>query len=691
MSVSFTQEARLGQLHTDLGPDVLVLLRFSGADFVNGLFEYRVEAMSTRPDVDMNDLIGTHAVVEFKVPRGKRLYDGVITTAVNMGTSEQGNRYDLVLRPWFWLAGQRRNQRIFHELTVVEILEEVLNAYTSHGSPHLDTSKLTGSYPTLEYTVQYRESDLQFCLRMMQQFAISYYFRHEEGGHVLVLSDDAEGHEEVPNSPIRYHPVSGHSMGDEEHFSEWRSRRSHTVGAIRTTAYNFKTPDAVMEVDRTGDAEYAEGQIESFDFPGGYLDEGGGKEVVAKRILQERIKDDRHSAFGNCMTLCSGQTFELSGDDLPKLDGKRFLCMSATHNYTSEGYGSSSSRDSSGVAFTGTYEMIPLTVPLVPERTAPQPVVHGPQTAVVVGDGQIDCDEHGRILVKFHWDLAGAHSMRCRVSQNWAHKGWGGMVIPRIGMEVIVEFIEGDPSLPIVTGCVYNGKNTPPYPLPANKTRTVFKTNSHEASGFNEIRFEDAGGSEELWIHSQKDRNEKTLNNHSEEIDVDWSQVVGNDKTINVGNDHTETIGHDESRTTGNDQTVTVGNNHTENIGNDRTDTIGNNVTVTVGKDQVVITGANLTETVGANHDITVGANATETVAANKKITVGGNLTITVGGTLTITCGGSSMVLKQDGTIGITGKKFLVSASSSTTMKTGKMNVKSDGKIVMKGSKIDMN
>lgn len=707
MNVSFAQEARLGKLHTELGPDVLVLLRFSGADFVNGLFDYRVDALSTDPSIDLALLIGTHATVEFRTQHGARFFDGIVVTASNAGTEEGGNRYELVLRPWFALASRRRNQRIFHEKSPIEIVKEVMEAYAGLGAPHLDDSKLTGDYPTLEYTVQYRETDLAFCTRIMQQFAVSYYFRHEEGSHTMVLSDDSENHEELPGGAREFRPAQGDYVADEEHFWEWKPVRNLTTGVVRLTGFNFKTPDAAMEVEMYGDAEYAMGDIESFDYagPSAYLDEGEGKGVVAKRMQQERIRDNRHRAVGDVLSLSSGQLVELTGDDLPRLSTKRFVCMRATHNFTTQGYGSGG-RGAGEQAYSGTYEFIPDNVPLVPENTAPQPVVHGVQTATVVGDGEIDCDEHGRILVKFHWDLNGAHSMRCRVSQNWAHKGYGSMIIPRIGMEVIVEFVEGDPSLPIVTGCVFNGKNTPPYALPANKTRSVWKTNSHEADGFNEVRFEDKGGEEEIWIHAQKDRNEKTLNNHTEEIDVDWSQKVGNDKSIEVGHDHSEKIGNDETRETGHDQTVKVGNNHTENIGKDRTDVVGKNQTekvgennkTTIGKDHTHSTGKNAKISVGENETRAIGKNSNETVGDNKTIKVGKNLTITAGDSITITVGKASITMKKDGTFSLNGEKMQISGDTmkmetkkGTTIKAKNFNTKTSSKSAMKASKINLN
>ncbi|MGH1330277.1 MAG: type VI secretion system Vgr family protein [Paracoccaceae bacterium] len=541
MNAAFKQDARLGRLTTALGKDALVLLRFDGTDYVNDLFEYRVEALSTAPNLDFDGLIGTHASVEIESQNdGTRAYDGIVTEAKWAGVGENGNKYALTLRPWFWLASRRRNQRIFHNMSVVQIIEKLLAPYAPLGNPAFKTI-LTNSYLDLEYTVQYRESDLAFATRLMERFGISYHFSHTVGSHTLILTDAIESHAALPGESREYKPVDGARQSGKEHFWEWHPERRITTGAIRLTDYNFKSPNAVMEVDRVGDAKYAKGDIESYDYPGDYLKQDLGKDVVGLRILQERGQDARHRAIGDCTSLGAGMTLKLKGDQVNGVKNADYLCLVASHSYVSDAYGSGGT-DSDEYAYSGEYVLMPAGAPLAPERKTQIPVVQGPQTAIVVGEGEIDCDEFGRILVHFHWDLEKAYSMRCRVSQNWAAKGWGGMVIPRIGMEVVVEFLEGDPDKPLVTGCVYNGKNTPPYALPEHKTRSTFKTDTHEGDGFNELRFEDEKDKEEIFVHGQKDMNMEILNDRTKRIGRDQAEFIGNDKSIEVGGDHDEVI-----------------------------------------------------------------------------------------------------------------------------------------------------
>ncbi len=393
---------------------------------MSDLFRYEVECLATSPDVDFDALIGTHATVTLvNLALRDRPFDGIVTEARWLGVGENGHRYRLVLRPWFWLATRRRNQRIFHNKTVVDILQETLSAYAGAGPLEIS---VTGSYPVLEYTVQYRESDFAFASRMMERFGLSYHFTHAEGSHRMVVTDAVETHPSIGDRVFRAYGSQHHVA--KEHFHAWAPARRITTGAMRLTDYNFKTPLAAMEVDRTGDAAHAEGQIESFDYPGDYLDQGQGRGVVSRAVARERGQDRRIEAEGDVMSLASGLRVTLSGDPVPGSGGE-YLCLAAEHSYTSDAYGSGAA--ATDTAYAGRYVLMPATAPMLPETKTPPARVQGPQTAVVVGAGEIDCDEYGRILVRFHWDLDGAHSMRCRVSQNWGGAGWGGMVIPASG------------------------------------------------------------------------------------------------------------------------------------------------------------------------------------------------------------------------------------------------------------------
>ncbi|MCU0800605.1 MAG: type VI secretion system tip protein VgrG [Rhodobacteraceae bacterium] len=543
------QAGRLGKLHTSLGPDVLVLLRFNGTDQMNGLFNYQVEALSAQRDIDFDALVGTHATVEIATHHGTpSFFDGVVTQAQWAGVGENGNKFNLTLRPWFWLATNRRNQKIFHNQTVIDIAKAILGPYLSAGAELKVLT--TATYPALEYTVQYRESDFTFVTRLLERFGISYHFTHDKAKHALVLTDGIDEHDDVPGGSRAFIGSVGHHQYGEEHFWEFQPERRITTGGVRLIDYNFKKPTAAMEVDKMGDAAHGHGQIESFDYPGDYLEQSAGKGVVGLRTRQERGNDARARAVGDTISLSAGLKVTLKGEPIPGATGQTFLCLSAIHSYVSDSYGSGGDT-STEFSYAGRYTLMPATSPMAPDRKTTPPVVQGPQTATVVGEGEIDCDSFGRILVKFHWDLDSAHSMRCRVSQMWAGQGWGGMAIPRIGMEVIVEFLEGDPDKPVVTGCVYNGKNGAPYDLPANKTRTVWRSNTHQGSGHNEISFEDEAGKEDLFFHAQKDMTQKVLNNMSTNVQANRVSTIGQNDTTTVTGSHVVRVGKSSSTTIG--------------------------------------------------------------------------------------------------------------------------------------------
>ena len=635
MNAPLRQADRLGRLTTALGPDTLSLLRFDGADHLNDLFEYRVEALAARDDLDFDALIGTHATVEIDGPEGTRHFDGIVTQARWSGTGENGYRHDLILRPWLWLAGRRRNQRIFHDRTVVQILQELLSDYAQLGDPALKI-QLSQDYPTLEYTVQYRESDLDFARRQMERHGISFHFTHAPGSHTLVLTDDVLAHETIGARPFR--SQDGHHQAEGEHFWDWAPERNLTTGRVRLTDYNFKAPDQAMEADKLGDAAHPQGQIESFDWPGDYPAQDLGRIVAGLRIAQERGADRRNRAAGDCVSLRAGLRVSLSGDAVPGT-GETYLCLSAAHSFVSEAYGSGGP-GSDGYAFSGRYTLMPDTAPMAPPRRTAVPVVHGPQTAMVVGEGEIDCDEFGRILVRFHWDLEGAHSMRCRVSQNWAGNGWGGMVIPRIGMEVVVEFLEGDPDKPLVTGCVYNGRNAVPYALPENKTVSTFKSDTHQGEGFNEFRFEDEKGKEEVFLHAQRDHNTVILNDESHSIGNDRSKTVGHDQTESIGNDKTISVGNDHRETIGRDMIYEVGRSQQENYGKDHIHRVGNIHKQSIFADHLYETGRNFEGEVFGRYTLDVGEAITNntrrhTLMAYERMVIkgpGGKITLDASG-----------------------------------------------------------
>lgn len=628
---------------------------------------------------------------------GARHFDGIVVEGAHRGAFENGWRYDLVLRPWLHVAGLRRNMRTFHNKTVIEIVQEVLSSYADLGDPHLEV-KTSQDYPTLEYTVQYTETDADFVRRQLERHGITWSWTHMSGSHTMLLTDADFVLPQVPGGTRPFYGVDGYHRHEEEHFKDWSQAERITTGAVRLTEYNFKTPNAAQEVDHMGTASHARGDVESYDWPGDYLDQGGGKGVVRTRLDAERGQAARHRAMGDVVTLSAGSRVTLGGDDVPGATGRTFICLKAEHRFRSQAYGSG---DSGGdeTPYEGAYVLLPDDAPLRPEQRTVGPRVQGPETAVVVGEGEIDCDEHGRILVRFHWDDVAAHTMRVRVSQNWASKGWGGMIIPRIGMEVIVEHLRGDPDKPIVTGCVYNGANRPPYELPKHKTRSTFKTDTHQGTGFNELRFEDENGEEEIFVHAEKDfyravedsdvtivgnnsyefiqnsRYESTANLKEEEVGVANIRRIGfaDIKYVSALNAVTSRLVSPKKRDSSWGEldflnkialgklAALIGKNgfepfsslaiidgsKIENIGKDVTQTIGGNMNVTVEGSH--------THDVDGRIDITAEESTVEVAGENLEKYAGENIVLNVGS--------ASIVMKKNGDIEIEGNRITINGT----------------------------
>ena len=692
MNRHFSQQDRQGRLVSALGGDQLVLLRMDGSEEISGPFEWRVEALSFNDRLDLSALLGTHATVEIDHAQGLRAFDGIVCEAKSRGAFENGFRYDLVLRPWLHVASLRRNMRIFHNKSVIEIVEEVLSPYGAMGNPHLEIVT-SGAYPVLEYTVQYGESDADFIRRQLERHGISWSWKHAPGSHTLVLSDATFQLPEVPGGTRPLYGVEGFHRHEDEHFRKWSTAARITTGAVRLTEYNFKIPHATQEVDQLGEAAHPQGDVESYDWPGDYLTQDEGRHVVTRRLEEERGQAPRHEAVGDVVSLGAGWRVTLAGDPVSSATGQSFVCLRAEHQFRAQGYGSG---DAGGdeTPYEGAYVLMPDSAPYRPERRTPAPRVQGPETAVVVGDGEIDCDEHGRILVRYHWDLDGAHSMRVRVSQNWASKGWGGMVIPRIGMEVIVEHLRGDPDKPIVTGCVYNGHNTPPYELPEHKTRSTFRSETHQGRGFNELRFEDRCGEEEVFLHAQLDMNVGVERHETRHIGGNSHRQVSRNANEVIAGLSTEYAGLGRMITAGG--TVTLESGRTSPLAAMNSQyfrtggTLGFAINTLVkdpeslsamrpgamvmnaATDIAIQSGGEYT--VGSHEGITFSAKDTFSVTSGDDLKLtshqtisqyaAGNMIMASDGAMILRCGTAEIMLKPNGDIAISGAKITVNGDS---------------------------
>ena len=543
MSSLMTQDKRAAELITPLGKDKIALTRFDGSEGLSELFEYRIEGLSADENINFDDAIGKNCTLKMNTLGGDvRHFDGILVEAQWLGVSLDAYAYRLVLRPWLWMLSQQSDSFIFSEKTAPEIISDI---FGKHGFAKF-SNKLSRTYPKMEYTVQYRESDMAFVCRLMEQHGISYYFEHSEGEHTLNLCDETSSYDNIPGGERDYIPVSGHYRREKEHFFHWMPERRFTTGKVTYKDYDFKEPSKDLKADKTGSNQYVNGELEHYDYPGKYVVKSVGSDYADVRLNQKLSQDGRFIAAGDCISCFPGCLMTLK--DHPNGEqNTEYLAVRCIHTYLSEAFRTGAVADSD-VSYQGNYEFVISSKPFAPALVTEKPFVQGPQTGKVVGEGEIDVDEHGRILVLFHWVRNSAKSRRCRLSQVWAGKNWGGIYIPRVGMEVIVEFLEGDPDQPIVIGTVYNGDNKPPYELPGKKNQAGVKSNSTTGGGgYNEFMFDDTKGKEYIRTQAEKDFNTLIKNDEARKVENDRMLTIDHDEIHYVGNSQYFTIGHGDT------------------------------------------------------------------------------------------------------------------------------------------------
>ncbi|NOR24388.1 MAG: type VI secretion system tip protein VgrG [Desulforhopalus sp.] len=650
-----TQDNRLLTIDTPLGPDVLLLNDFRGDEGLSNLFSFELKLLSENHNIHFEDIIGKNVTVAIDLADGSRRYiNGLISRFCQESGDQPGREsqltydYTATMVPWFWLLTRTADSRIFQELSIPDIIEKI---FSDHGFSDYSL-RLHSSYEPRNYAVQYRETDFNFISRLLEEEGIFYFFEHEEKKHTLVLADSSAEHKPCPGQEAaRFQGASG-GWGEEDLVASIEVLKEIRAGRYSLSDFNFETPSADLGVTADSKQKLGPGEREVYDYPGEYPKRKVGDRLVNIRMEEEEAQITTINGVCNCRAFTSGYRFRLLDYYRDDMNEKEFVLVRVKHGAKQEGTyrsGSTTGGDAEN-SYENNFECIPHEVPYRPRRVTAKPVVEGVQTAIVVGPSgeEIYTDEHGRVKVQFHWDREGKNdensSCWIRVSQLWAGAGWGAMWIPRIGHEVIVDFVEGDPDRPIITGRVYHGSNKPPYPLPAEKTKSTIKSDSTiGGGGSNELRFEDKKDEEEIFLHGQKD--------WTIAIENDKNQTVGNNETLSVGNNRAKTVGNDQSEAIGKNKSITVGTNHTEqivanktmNTGANHTETIGSNMNLTVGKNQTKTIAINCAETIGVAkeltiggaYQVTVGAAMNETVGAAKAEEVAASKTVLVGKDLT--------------------------------------------------------
>lgn len=726
--------------------DSLIFTRLEGHDEVSACYAYTISFVSKDIDIDPMSMLGQAISIEAE-DEPKRWFSGQCSDFRLTRVEEGLARYEAIVRPWLWFLGNTTDCRIFQKKTVVEIVEAIFSKY-----PEAKFEKrLQSSYPQREYCVQYDESDLSFVQRLLEHEGIMYFFEHDDSAHTLILTDSMSKLKPVPGyETVEFNFGAIDNRRDKEYITEWAYLVSVRSGAYVHTDFDFKKPAADLMSQSTQPFGHKEAGGEQYHQPGAHLDTGRGDTIAAIRREELQAPHKRIAAVANARGLVPGCTFKLDG--FPREDqNQEYMVVSAEYRLFDPNF--AAGIDAEGESYTVLLGVAPTSITYRPPRITPRPIMRGPQTATVVGPSgqEIFTDEYARVKVQFHWDREGKRDQNSscfvRVSQTWAGSGWGFIQIPRIGQEVIVDFVEGDPDRPIITGRVYNASQMPPYSLPGNATQSGWKSNSSlGGGGWNELRFEDKAGSEEVYFQAQKDhtllikhdrekhvqhdQSDRIDNNAKHSVGVDLAEDVGHDKTLKVGHDRTGTIGNNDTETVlGNrsltvaknetitvqlNSTETIGINHTQSIGAVQSITIGGARSLTVAAGEVLTTGASQAVTVGAGRNVTVGGSQSHTVGASDTVSVGKDQTTSVGANHSLSVGGArnAEVAKDDATaIGgahamkvgkasatnvgedaslTVGKNYVLEAKDSITLKCGDatISMKKDGTIAIKGKDI---
>jgi type VI secretion system secreted protein VgrG len=705
--MAYSQSSRFCSFDCPLGPDALLLRRMVMEEGVSGLFRVDLQVESESVNHQAKDLIGKAGCVKVELADGSARYvHGIVTRFQQGGTSPRLSYYSIELRPWLWMLTRRRDCRIFQNKSVPDIVAEVFE-----GAGFSDfEKKLKGSFPQRVYCVQYRETDYDFVCRLLEEEGIFWFWKHEAARHVLVLANATSELPDCPGQAAVHYDLSAGGNDNADTIQTWERTQELHSGKYALKDFNFEDPPNGLLVSApTAESIGGNGSLEVYDYHiEDYGTSGDGNRLVRLRIEAEESNALRIRGRATVRAFATGHRFELKGHFTAANNDQKYMLTTVRHVLVQPSAIHSDDGDGGATTYANEFSCVPVDRPFRMPLATPRPRIAGPQTAMVTGPAgeEIHVDKYGRIKVQFHWDRQGQKdensSCWLRVARNWASKQWGQVAHPRIGDEVIVEFLEGDPDKPIVTGCVYNAQTMPPYELPANKTQAGVKSRSSpdgEPANFNEIRFEDKKGSEEFHVQAEKDKTELVKNDRTEEVGNDESITIGHDQTVDIGNDQsihvaknrTLAVDENDSTTVGKDRSIDVSGNHTETISGD--------MSLTVSKSRTMAITKNLTETVDGTMSLTVAKDTTESFQANltvevakdAKWTISGQQTVAVtkeaslsakkiqfkaDDEITIVTGSASITMKKNGDITIKGKKI---------------EVKGDGDVIIKGSKVAQN
>ena len=664
------------------GLSELVLVDFQGTEGLSQLFEFHLRLASQDPNIELKQMIGQPVTISLQLTTAfasseQRYFHGYVTNFSHLDTDGGLATYSATIRPWLWMLSRQQDIRIFQEQTAQSIISGVFQDYGSLASYEFRLSKATANR---SYCTQYRETDLNFVLRLMQEEGLFFNFEHTKTGHKLIVTDSSTSAKPIDGFSPSMPYSQGEMLDDVDVVTSLQSKRELMPTDVGLKAADYKVPNARRY--QTSKADIDQGDVPSYEIydyvgPQGFPDRDRGYELASFRA--EALAAHSKVFFGTSTSrrLMPLRYLQIEDhyDHNGKPEDRQLMILTVAHS------GQNNYQAGKGAAsYSCSFTCIRKKIPYRPLLTIPRPTIPGPQTAVVVGPAgeEIYTDQLGRVKVQFHWDRLGnknqSSSCWVRVGQPWAGKGFGMIQIPRIGEEVVVLFLDGNPDRPLIISRVYNAQNMPPWALPASATQSGILTRSSKgatSANANAIRFEDKKGQEEVWLHAEKDQRIEVENNESHTVGNDRSKTIDHDETVQVKNDRTETVGNNETITIGANRTEHVGGNETLNVGGNRGETIdgAQNLVIalasaeTVGLAKALTIGGAYTVTVAGAINTAAGLASAEEVGLSKTTMVGKTYTISAGDRIELKTGSASLILESNGHITLSGTQVLIEGS----------------------------
>lgn len=654
--MAFTQDEQLISISTPLGDNKLLLRSFQGEEALSEPFHFSLRMQSEEASLDFSKIVGKSATISVKLADDTTRYiNGIVGRFVQAGKDARLTTYLAELHPWFWLLTMSADCRIYQAKTVIDIVTGIFDelGFTDY------KNSTTGTYTAMEYCVQYNETNFAFITRLLERFGIFYFFTHEDGKHTLVLADDTSAYADCAGAAtVDYSTVRG-SWQAQNVVADLLIEEAVISGKYAVDDFGFETPstDLMGSSDSTVATNGSKRRI--YEFPGGFEKKDAADALAKLRMEEREVPQKRIRGVSWTPAFTAGGKTTLANhyrDDANAAYALRSVIHSATVD-----------------AYTNSFEAFAATLPFRPSRETKRPVIGGTQTAIVVGKSgeEIWTDKYGRVKVQFHWDQLGKKdensSCWIRVASGWAGKAWGQIFIPRIGQEVVVSFLDGDPDRPLITGGVYNAEQTVPYALPTNQTQSTIKSNvSKGGAGYNEIRFEDKKDSEQIFVHAHKNMDTEIQNNETHK--VGFVKKDKGDQTIDVYNNRTVTLDQ------GNDTLqVKKGNLETKVDKGNETHTVAGTRTLKITKDETHTSEANFTHKVTKKYSLKVDGDL--------EITVGGKVTFKSTGAMTLQTS-DALTAKATNDVKIQGMN--VTNKATTDVKSQGMNITNKASVNLK-------